>query len=64
MPRTMTNDDARAALRATIDRSGLSASKWARQVANVTDRSVRHWLKGSRPIPKRIVNQLKAEAGQ
>lgn len=54
----MTNHQARMALRQTIEQSGLSASRWARQVAKVTDRTVRHWLKGSRPIPQRIQAQL------
>lgn len=41
----MSFDQSRA-LRRTIKASGLSARKWAREVAKVDERTVRRWLSG------------------
>lgn len=40
-------------LRRAIKRSGLSARRWAKEVAEVDERTVRRWLRGdSRPAPR------------
>ena len=47
-----------ALLRAAIVRSGLSASRYARDVLVRDPRTVRRWLKGDSPIPQRVVDFL------
>lgn len=61
----MTNQQAQTALRAMIDRSGLSVVQFAKRLSyadrkGVADRTVRHWLAGTRPIPRRLHEDLRA----
>lgn len=51
-------------LRSYIQSSGLSARRWAKQVARVDERTVRYWLSGERPIPKRIKELLEQATTQ
>ncbi len=53
----MTNRDL---LRLAIDASGLSARKWAEDVAWRDERTIRRWLSGDSPIPQIVVAKLKA----
>jgi len=48
-------------LRAAIAASGLSARKYAVQVLLRDERTVRRWLAGDRPIPKVILDRLRAD---
>ena len=47
-----------AQLRAAIDRSGLSASAYARSVLIRDPRTVRRWLSGTSPIPDAVREYL------
>lgn len=48
-----------ALLRTAIDASGLSARKWAEQVAWRDERTIRRWLSGDSPIPALVVEKLR-----
>ena len=43
-----------AQLRAAIDKSGLSASAYAREILIRSPRTVRRWLAGHSPIPEAV----------
>lgn len=45
-------------VRAAIERSGLSARRWAEQVALRDERTVRRWLAGDSPIPEVVLREL------
>lgn len=47
-------------LRTVIDASGLSARQWAEDVAWRDERTVRRWINGQSPIPKIVVDRLRA----
>lgn len=51
-------NDAVAQLRAAIDRSGLSASEYARTILTRDPRTVRRWLSGESPIPQAVCDYL------
>jgi hypothetical protein len=48
-----------ALLRSVIDRSGLSARRWAKEVAMRDERTVRRWLAGTSPIPRVVLDTIK-----
>lgn len=48
-------------LRAAIERSGLSARAFARDVLLRDERTVRRWLAGDSPIPEPVLAFLKAK---
>lgn len=55
--------DARAAVSAAIDASGLSIAEWARTVVGRDERTVRRWLAGA-SIPAQVadwVGRLEAQ---
>lgn len=56
-------DDGRtvAQLRTLIERSGLSASAFARDVLIREPRTIRRWLAGDSPIPTVVVEWIEAE---
>lgn len=56
--------DPRELLRTVIDASGLSARKWAEDVAWRDERTVRRWINGQTPVPTLIVEKLKAIAAK
>jgi hypothetical protein len=47
-------------LRKAIERSGLSARAFARDVLLRDERTVRRWLAGDSPIPEPVINFLKS----
>lgn len=52
------SDDPVALLRAAIDRSGLSARRFATEVMIRDERTIRRWLAGDSPIPKEVAKWL------
>ncbi len=60
VPKTRTEEI--AFLRAAIDASGLSARKWAVEVALRDERTVRRWLAGDAPIPQVVLVRLERDA--
>ncbi len=48
-------------LAAAIERSGLSARKFAELVLVRDERTIRRWLAGDSPIPKVVRDMLKTE---
>lgn len=56
--------DPKDLLRTVIDASGLSARKWAEDVAWRDERTIRRWLAGDSPIPEIVVEKLKAIAAK
>lgn len=48
-------------LRRAIDRSGLSARAFARDVLWRDERTVRRWLSGDSPIPSVVTERLREE---
>lgn len=53
-----------ALLRRAIDASGLSDSAFAREVLVRDGRTVRGWLYGTAPIPKVVLDKLRALVGE
>lgn len=51
-------------LRRAIERSGLSARRWAEEVAWRDERTVRRWLSGDSPIPELVVRRLRVLAAR
>lgn len=51
-------------LEEAIQRSGLSARKYAELVLVRDERTVRRWLKGTSPIPKAVREMLQAQAAR
>jgi hypothetical protein len=47
-------------LAAVIAASGLSARRWAEDVAWRDERTIRRWLAGDSPIPAIVVTKLRA----
>lgn len=47
-----------ALLRSAIERSGLSARRYATQVLTRDERTVRRWLAGDSPIPAAVLRWL------
>lgn len=47
-----------------IDRSGLSARKFAELVLVRDERTIRRWLKGESPIPKVVREMLQAQVAK
>jgi hypothetical protein len=58
-----TRAEAMALLRAAIDRTGLSASKYARVVLIRDPRTLRRWLSGESPIPQAVLDLITRQAG-
>lgn len=52
-------DDPKALLRSAIEASGLSARKWAEDVAWREERTVRRWLSGEAEIPAIVLKKLR-----
>ncbi len=48
-------------LRAAIERSGLSARSFARDVLWRDERTVRRWLSGESPLPAVVADRLREE---
>lgn len=46
-------------LRAAIEASGLSITRWAREVAWRDERTVRRWLAGETPIPGVVLSRIR-----
>lgn len=51
-------------LEAAIQRSGLSARKYAELVLIRDERTIRRWLKGDSPIPKAVREMLQVQAAK
>lgn len=51
-------------LRKVIDASGLSARKWAENVAWRDERTIRRWVAGKSPIPDVVIERLKEIAAK
>lgn len=51
-------------LEAAIERSGLSARKYAELVLVRDERTIRRWLKGTSPIPKAVREMLQVQAAK
>lgn len=58
MPMTLSPSDL---LREAIERSGLSARAFAREILLRDERTVRRWLAGDSPIPEPVIAFLKSE---
>ena len=58
----MSDERVVAQLRALIERSGLSASAFAREVLVREPRTLRRWLAGDSPIPMVVVQWIKGAA--
>ena len=48
-------------LRRAIDRSGLSARQYAKQVLTRNERTIRRWLARDYPIPRAVIEKLEQE---
>lgn len=51
-------------LELAIERSGLSARAFARDVLWRDERTVRRWLSGESPVPKVVADRLREELGK
>ncbi|GEM_PF-6660092 len=58
MTRARADPDPRDLLRAAIDRSGLSARRFAEDVLTRDERTVRRWQAGAVPIPAVVLRRL------
>lgn len=59
-PTSNVTEDPKDLLRKVIESSGLSARRWAEDVAWRDERTVRRWINGDSPIPEIVVQKLRA----